>query len=477
MKKIPLYLILILLAVVLLRIPSLFEPYSYGDEGIYLTLGEAARQGLVFYRDIHDNKPPLLYLLAMVTGNLFWFRLLLLFWNLLTITLFDHFLNYLFPESKKANIVLVFTFGLLTSIPLLEGNIANAEVFMILPIVAATIFIWQKFQSWNFSYFCAGLLFSTAALFKIPAAFDFAAIVFFLVFFLRPKKFLAYTFYILLGFALPIFMSFLYYWSQDSLPQYFTAAFAQNLPYLSSWEGQRTSIFESGIVRRGFILLFSLAALWLLRKKLTIVSLFAATWFLFSLFGTTLSGRPYPHYLMQIVPSAVFLSALFFQKNYLSKIIALSFYLLIILTTVYFKFWSYPTVNYYQNFLSYLLRTQTKEQYFASFGGNVPHNYYLAQFLITHTRPDEKTFIWGDSPIVYALAKRLPAGRYTASYHINDFNGYEETIKVLNQIQPVYIIDLNDDHHPFPQFEELLKKDYVFQENYHQAEIYKRNKL
>src|SRR3989344_3742093 len=54
---------------VVLRITSWFEPYWYGDEGIYLVLGQALRRGLVFYRDIHDNKPPLLYLLAAVAGG------------------------------------------------------------------------------------------------------------------------------------------------------------------------------------------------------------------------------------------------------------------------------------------------------------------------------------------------------------------------------------------------------------------------
>ena len=49
---------IILAVVVLLRVPSLFEPYWYGDEGIYLTVGRSLRHGLALYRDVHDNKPP-----------------------------------------------------------------------------------------------------------------------------------------------------------------------------------------------------------------------------------------------------------------------------------------------------------------------------------------------------------------------------------------------------------------------------------
>jgi len=47
----------------------------YADEDIYLTLGQGLKKGLVFYRDIHDNKPPLLYVMAAVAGNVKVFRL------------------------------------------------------------------------------------------------------------------------------------------------------------------------------------------------------------------------------------------------------------------------------------------------------------------------------------------------------------------------------------------------------------------
>ena len=58
-----------------LRLPSLFEPYWYGDEGIYLTLGQGVRKGLVLYQQIHDNKPPTLYYLAALGQTVFGFRL------------------------------------------------------------------------------------------------------------------------------------------------------------------------------------------------------------------------------------------------------------------------------------------------------------------------------------------------------------------------------------------------------------------
>src|SRR5258708_5448330 len=53
-----------------LRLPSFFEPYWYGDEGIYEVIGFALNKGRGLYTGIWDNKPPFLYLLyALFNGN------------------------------------------------------------------------------------------------------------------------------------------------------------------------------------------------------------------------------------------------------------------------------------------------------------------------------------------------------------------------------------------------------------------------
>ena len=53
------WLFAICLVFVILRIPSLIEPYWYGDEGIYQVVGHAINSGEILYKDIWDNKPPL----------------------------------------------------------------------------------------------------------------------------------------------------------------------------------------------------------------------------------------------------------------------------------------------------------------------------------------------------------------------------------------------------------------------------------
>lgn len=477
-QKFPLWIALVFILVFLLRLPSLFEPYSYGDEAIYLTLGEAARKGLVFYRDIHDNKPPLLYLLAAISGNLFWFRFLLLVWNLATIYLFYKLAQVLFPRKENLTKAVTFIFAILSSAPLLEGNIANAEIFMILPTILGVFLFFKTKVKKAKNYFLIGILFSLSTLFKIPAAFDFAALFLFFVFFSSKEKFhwknLAIDCsFLILGFILPILLTFIYYFFEGGLKQYLTAAFFQNIPYLSSWQqGSGSSGLNFGVVNRGILLLFVIAILWLFRKKWGEAISFIMIWFLFALFGATLSGRPYPHYLVQILaPVSLLIITFLVAKTHL-KIIILAFLGLIWGTVIYFNFWSYPNLSYYQNFLAFSLRQKSQEEYLRHFGGKVIRNYRLAQFLQTTTKPNEKIFIWGDSPVIYALARRLPVGRYTAAYHIIDFNGYGEVMDALNKNKPRIIIDLGEKDHPFPQLEAFLAENYFLIISIEEAKVY-----
>src|SRR6185369_12395776 len=135
--QIPKWLFIVLIAIIILRIPTFFEPYSYGDETIYLTLGEGMRHGLTLYKDIHDNKPPLLYATAALAGSLFWFKAILCFWMIGTTVLFWKLTEHLFPKKKNLQCIATIVFAILTTLPLLEGRTANAELFMLGPTIGA----------------------------------------------------------------------------------------------------------------------------------------------------------------------------------------------------------------------------------------------------------------------------------------------------------------------------------------------------
>ena len=443
-----------------LRLPSLFEPFTYGDEGIYLALGQALRAGQVFYRDIHDNKPPMLYLVAALTNEFWLYRMFYFLWSLVTIWVFVKLAQKLFGKNKPAVILATFVFAFLTNLHTFEGNIANAENLMMLPTIGAFYLILK-----NRSWFWSGALLSLATLFKIPAGFDFAA---FLVFgFLVAKKKECLKLFhraamAVIGFAGPLFITFVYYANQGALTPYLKAAFFQNIPYLASWAGTQAQGWGLPwpLIIRGLLALLTVVILFIFRKKVSSTVCLVITWFTFSLFAALLSSRPYPHYLVQVLPALSLSWGLVLSRKK-EKIVPLILSLILLASSCLFHFWHNHNWPYYQNFYQFAFNQKNKQEYWAWFGDQTQSLYDTAAFLQTHTTPNEQIFIWGTRPSIYALAHRLPVGRYTTSYHIIDFDGYQETIAALQQNPPRYIIVTGEENRPFPTFFAFLENHYT----------------
>lgn len=465
---IPVWLAIILIAIIVLRIPTFFEPFSYGDETIYLTLGQSVRQGLTLYKDIHDNKPPMLYLAAAVAGNVFWFKVILAFWSLLTVVVFWHLAKTFFPKKEKVQMIATIVFGLLTTIPLLEGNIANAENFMIGPIILALYLIFSK--KLNFKIvFASGCLFSIAALFKIPAAFDLPAVI---VFWLITsglnkgtiKPVLKNSFYLILGFLTPILLTFIYFFFKGAFKDYLIAAYLQNFGYLSSW---RTSAEKSFLVRnlplliRTTIVAAGVILLWFKRKVLSKEFLFLCLWLGFGLFAVTLSERPYPHYLIQVVPEISLLVGMLIADKTIEQSLTVIPLFITALVPVVYKFWLYPTVPYYQKFVRFASGKIDKTAYFNTFNRRVNSDYQVADFIVKSTKPTDKIFVWGsDSSNIYALTRRLPPTKFVADYHIDGFSTKEIEAKKIAGQKPVFIIILPNAN-AFPQLIPILRNAYI----------------
>lgn len=472
----------ILIITAVARIPSLFEPYWYGDEAIYLTLGEGVRQGLVLYKDIFDHKPPAIYLLAAAAGSVFWFRLILLFWSLISTVLFWELAKNLFGQKMKPVILATSVFVFLTTIPLLEGNIANSEIFMIGPTIGAFLILLAAKKQTPKRLLAAGLLFSLATLFKVPAALDFATLVVFWLFSLKliKKELIKIAkdiALVTLGFLGPIFLTFLYFWLNGAFAQYLDVVWSQNLTYISRWDVPTvtlaTTIAQAGLTTRVLIFVVVISFIFIFRKRFSPPSLFTSLWFTFALFASLLSGRPYPHYLIQVVPPLALLTALvvFGKEKY--RFLPVPLLLLFLASLVFYKFYYYPVFSYYRNFLSFISGQQTKGQYLDYFDKRVATIYKLAKVINERTSRKDRVFIWGTAPELYALSRRLPSGRYVTSFHIKDFSGEEETLKALAQRRPRYIIVFKNETAPFPEFFRFLQSNYLYLESVDNAQLWK----
>lgn len=488
----PKWLFVLLLTVLILRIPSFFEPYSYGDELIYLTLGEAVRRGIPLYSGIHDNKPPLLYIIAGIAGSLFWFKAILAIWHLITVYLFWRLTEAMFSSGPKAppgrwprkeKLVKVATviFALLTTIPLLEGNITNAEIFMIGPIIAAFLILFTKKLSPK-NLVLAGVLFSVAALFKVPAAFDIPAIIF--LWMVSVKKFTGKNFkqivlnsgYLALGFLTPILATLIWYTLRGAANEYITAAFLQNVGYLSTWRpgdvAKPLLVRNAPLLVRTSVVVVGMLILYRMRKKLSGQFIFTTSWLLLALFAATLSERPYPHYLIQPAAPISILAAVLFTQKTLEQSLAILPLTLAFFVPVYFKFWYYPTTTYYVRFVKLAAGQISKDEYLSTFGSHVLRNYKIADYLARLTKKDDRVFVWGDGVAIYALSRRLPPIKYVADYHIADFSSPSEVMAALDANMPAYIIVLPDSL-PFPELKLFLRSNYGLAAEIEGARVWK----
>ncbi|MCX6726663.1 MAG: hypothetical protein NTY75_02485, partial [Candidatus Shapirobacteria bacterium] len=200
------YFFLLAIIFLILRLPTLFEPNWYGDEGIYLVLGQAIRKGLTLYSQIHDNKPPTLYYLAALGQTVFGFRLLLLLWMIPTV--------YSFYLLAKKNKLATLIFVTLSSIPLIEGNIANAEVFMLLPtILGIYLFLFKN------KFFLPGLLLGFAFTIKVPVAIEFVFIFAYSFFYFTRNRWLNLI-KLAFGFILPITLYLIYFYFKGASAEF-----------------------------------------------------------------------------------------------------------------------------------------------------------------------------------------------------------------------------------------------------------------
>lgn len=449
------YLLGISILFFLLRLPSLMEPYWYGDEGIYQVIGMAMHQGSSLYTQIWDNKPPLLYgLYALFNGDQMTLRLLSLLAGVGALIAF-FFLSKRIFGNLRTSMIITTGFAVLFGTPLIEGNIANAENFMLLPILCAALLLYHSLEAKplysRYLLFFSGLLLGFACMFKTVAVFDLLAFLGFLklTFFVKRvsiKKISFSALSLLLGFFLPVSLTTLYFVSQGTLSDFLGAAFGGNVSYVGHFN---QFIFPQGLlILKAAILLLSLGVVFWKRERFSSVTLFVTLWLLFSLFSAFFSQRPYTHYMLVLLPSFCLFIGLILQskKNAHRQTLIGILAGITLLLVVSFPFFGIgKTAAYYKNAVAFASGSMDVESYRSFFDTETPRDYEVASFIKQHTDSGDQIFIWGDSAQIYALAGRVPGQKYTVAYHIQEnAERIDETQRYLDTQKPRYIVVLEE---------------------------------
>lgn len=445
------FLISISFLFILLRFPSLHEPYWYGDEGIYQVIGREMHNGALVYKDIWDNKPPLLYVIyAAFNGELFPVKLLSLIVGLASVITF--FLISKQFLKKSSLYVAVSIFAVLFATPVIEGNIANAENFMMFPTLLSLYFMLVYIKKKQIiPLVLSGLLVSISFLIKIVGLFDFLTffvILFFISFdninFSPPKIVKNLRPFILYGLSfltLP-FLVMSYFIARDAFVPFYNAVLGDNIGYV---EYENTFLFPMGIlIIKTVLLLGILLYFFVKRNKYTLFTLLIYIWLGFSLYNAFFSHRAYIHYALVLLPAFCLLVGHMMEYPKSRFQDAVIFIGIIAAVTMHFTIYKY-TYPYYKNYISFITGKIDITAYQLFFDRNTPRDYEVASFIKANTKEGERVFLWSDSAQLYMLSGMEPITKYIVSYHMTFYkDGKEEVKEKIDLYKPRFIIQTSD---------------------------------
>ena len=396
----------------LLRVPNFVEPYWYGDEAIYLTIGQSMNKGAILYKEIIDHKTPLIYFLAQ-THTQENFRVLLWGWMLVTTIAFYYFAQTLFSNKKWPTFIATILFVLATSLPTFEGNIPNGELFVMGFVLVGMLVLSQTSYATSFlhpkakkvkdspawMYIISGSFLSLGVLTKVPAIFDVAAAAGFGFFestnallaaqknrlLILKKKFVKIVpiwFFLGVGIVLPILLSIAYFVKLDAGSEYLQFGLMYNFRYAGSWGlpfDNPILVFFFSLPGKLVAMSFLTMLLVVTKKYISPAFQFILFWFGLSLFASLLSNRPYPHYYLQIAPALSLLVAgtvyegikMLFKrtalqnKNILGPFLATVIFTGFVAILFLLKVQKYPTVAYYTSFSQLAKREISVADFFA----------------------------------------------------------------------------------------------------------------
>jgi hypothetical protein len=462
-----------LLAGFALRYPSLYEPRWYGDEGIFAAIAQNMREGRTLYSQAWDNKPPLIYFTYAGIQSLFgtgMFALHLATTLVVLSTQICVMAIALRLSGRKRALVAGLVFVALMDTPIIEGDLAMTETFMILPAslaVLAFIVAEGREEKRRFAlYLSAGLLLGVAAGYKQVAIFDFAAIAAMIaITHQRPLRALAP---LAAGLAAVQIVLAAFFVADGAFGGYWYAV-AGSLGLYSDMAP------PAGPLARLSSFLPSLMALaWFARRRQlgepVTLAMFPALWLAFDVAAATSSTFPFPHYLQQAAPAAaltVAMNPLGIEKEHLSRaLLGATAVLVAAVVTGQFAIAfrdrrQLDPVRYYRTFVEHRFGTMSDLDYEYAFDGKTVAVNDIVGY-IDRDGAGTSVYTWSELPWIYPAGGYTNPTRYYTSF-LGEFipGAKPQILRDLNRDPPAYVVVSSSSYSPFEGLHSFLAQRYT----------------
>jgi len=471
---------LILLTVVI-RLPSLLHPRPINSEAMYSVVANEIIDGGRPYVDAVERKPPLLFwtyaAVFKVAGKFNWtaLHLVALVWTLSAMAGLYVIGRELF--DRNTGLIAALFYSAFQSWAVWKNLTFDAEMLMNLPIIWAWAIAFRRSSSrLRPELFAAGALLGAAFLLKQPAAIAAVPLGVYLLLpsyrtsrsLMRSNSIIHATM-LTTGFFAALGLVMIVLWKQGILREAFYWTISGNdVPHVFWQTGIVTTLAFLGACLPLVIGAISTGRdkdkIWAGREseRTALLGLLAA-----SAIGAAAGARFYPHYYIQLIPPLALLAAPYYARLW-SRTIEPAYWL------------SRPGVTYV--WLALTVIAFSIEHWMGLASRRVPSE--TGRYLLAHSAPDDRIFVWGQSSEIYLDAHKRPASRYITTFPLTGYvfggtiPGFDTRSRILpsawsflqqdfGRHPPTYIVDVQSDprtmQYPvkdFPILAKLLAKRY-----------------
>ena len=439
----------IVLLTIVTRLPSLLHPQPIDDEILYSVMANEILDGGRLYIDAVDRKPPLLFWTYAAVfegaGKFNWkaLHVVALVWTLCTMAGLYVIGTRLF--NRGTGLIAALFYSVFQPWAEFRNLAFNGELLMNLPIVWAWAIAFDRSSSRaRAELLAAGALLCTGFLLKQPAAIAAVPLgIYLLLPAYRTSRGLAWRASVIqlamlvVGFFGALGLATMLLLRQGILDETFYWIFTNHsIPHVFWEKGILLTLAFSGAC---LPLLIGTAmayrdkdGIWASKRaeRTALFGLLAA-----SAIGAAAGTRFYPHYYIQLIPPLALLAAPHYARLWsgrtrprhwlLRPVVA---YTWLALTVVAFS------ISHWRALAS---RREPSE---------------AGQYLLAHSTPADRIFVWGHAPRIYLEARGRPASRYITTFPLTGyvFGGPIPGLDTRNRIVPGAWTNLEQDFRKHP---------------------------